>query len=141
MSLAQPVEGEEPAGVDEESLRARITLVRDRLVLFREIRCQTPRTIDVMFDKLQELIQPWPTFVEVLDLRGIKRPDVEARRQLLLRMRHLHPRVVHLAVAVGANPVLRALAKVFAVTLGFPSASFHETLEQAMDAGHKALRE
>jgi hypothetical protein len=129
------------AGFDVETLRSRVTLVQERLVLFREIPFQTPRTVDVMFDRLEELTEPWPTFVVVLDLRGIERPGAEARQQLLARMRSVHSRFAHLAVAVGADPVLRAVAKVVAVTLGFSSTSFHATLEQAMDAAHRALRE
>jgi hypothetical protein len=127
---------EEPS---DEELRSRVTLLDDGLLLYRETPVQTPRTIAVMFAQTRILARQRPAVRMVLDLRGVERPGPTARRHLREEFQAFAPRVAHLAIVMDpVNPVLRAMAKVFAHTLGYRSVSFHDQMEEALVHAHHA---
>jgi hypothetical protein len=128
------------ASPDERSeLRDRVWRVEDRLFMLVEVPIQTPFTLDVMFDRLEELAAGVDHFAYVVDLSGVKRPDARVREKLRQRVGRINPRLVHVGVVVGVNAVIRAVAKLAAFANGFGSFSFHRSVDEAMEACRRAL--
>ena len=66
-------------------LRKRVTRVEgeDRLFMLVEVPVQTPFTLDVLFDRLEELTAGLDRFAYVVDLSGVRRPDAEIVREVI----------------------------------------------------------
>jgi hypothetical protein len=125
---------------DLAELRERVGTLEDRLFILREVPTQTPFTIDVLFDRLEELAAGLDRFAYVVDLRGAKRPDAQTRERLRQRVLRINIRLAHVGVVVGTNAVIRAVAKLAAFAVGFRSFSFHESVNEATEACRRALR-
>jgi hypothetical protein len=93
-----------------------------------------------MFDRLAELTTGLDRFAYVVDLGGVARPDARTRARLKERILQINDRLVHVGLAVGANAVIRAVAKLVAFASGFRSFSFHESVDEATEACRRALR-
>jgi hypothetical protein len=121
-------------------LRKRIWSIDDRLFMFLEVPRQTPLTLEVMFDRLEELAVGLDQFAYVVDLRGVKRPDASARDKLKERVLRINPRLAHAGLAIGSNAVIRAVAKLVSFAIGFRSFSFHDSIDEATEACRRALK-
>jgi hypothetical protein len=126
--------------VDREALLERVQIVDDRVVRYREIPHQTVESVNLMLSRLEELTRPWPTFVEVLDLSSVHRPSPEVRAALSKWMKRLSPRLLHMAVVVRTNYVMRAVARFVAYSMNVREISFHDSEEQAMESARRARR-
>ncbi len=125
---------------ERDELRRRVRLIENRLFLLTEVPHQTPFTIDMLFDRLEELAAGMDTFAYVVDLTSVQRPDARTREQLRRRVTEINARLAHVGVVVGANAVIRAVARLAAFAIGFRSFSFHMTVEEATEACRRALR-
>ena len=137
-SEAEPYEAEMGPEARAE-LRRRVTQIDDRLVLLVEVPVQTPFTLDVLFDRLEELAAGLDRFAYVVDLSGVRRPDARVRERLKQRVARINRRLVHAGLVVGGNAVIRAVAKLTAFSIGFRSFSFHKTVDEALEACRRAL--
>jgi|RhiMethySRZTD1v2_1073278.scaffolds.fasta_scaffold16319_5 hypothetical protein len=136
---ARPYESD--ASPSERSeLRERIWRHEDRLFIWAEVPVQTPFSLDVMFDRLEELTAGFDQFAYVVDLSGVQRPNARVRERLRERVARINPRLAHVGLVVGGNAVIRAVAKLAAFSLGFRSFSFHNSVDQAVEACRRALR-
>jgi hypothetical protein len=140
MSTEAPPLGTGVLPDEREALRRRVWPIEDRLFMLVEVTHQTPFTVDVLLDRLEELAAGLDRFAYVVDLTGVKRPDARTRERLRQRISEINPRLVHVGLAVGANAVIRAVAKLAAFAIGFRSISFHMTVDEATEACRRALR-
>jgi hypothetical protein len=127
-----------PAALAE--LRKRVWKVDDRLFMINEVPTQTPFTVDVIFDRLEELAAGMDRFAYVVNLSEVKRPDARTRDRLKKRVLAINPRLVHVGLAVGSNAVIRAVAKLVVFAIGFQSFTFHASTDEATEACRRALR-
>jgi hypothetical protein len=128
------------AAVDiRAALGRRVRKLEERLFVLDEVPVQTPLTIDVLFDRLQEMAVGLDRFAYVVDLSQVKRPDPATRERLRQRVAEINPRLAHVGVVFGANTVIRAVAKLAAFAIGFRSISFHASMDEAVEACRRAL--
>ena len=132
--------GADTAAADLEALRARVWKMEDRLYMFEEIPIQTTFSLDLLFDRLEELAAGDDRFAYIVDLRGVQRPGAEVRERLKQRVARLNPRLAHVAVVFGANVIIRAVAKLAAFSIGFRSFTSHAGVDDAVEACRRALR-
>ena len=132
--------GSETSPSERDELRDRVWRIEDRLFMIVEVPIQTPFTLDVLFDRLEEMAAGLDRFAYVVDLRGVRRALAEAREKLRQRVAQINPRLAHVGVVVGLNAVIRAVAKLAAFAIGFRSFSFHNSVDQAVEACRRALR-
>ena len=137
---AGPQAPEGAAAPDRVALQKRVWALEDRLFMMDEVPVQTPFTVDVMFDRLEELASGFDHFAYVVDLSCVKRPDARTRERLRQRVADVNSRLAHVGVVVGDNPVIRAVAKLAAFVIGFRSFTFHRSVEDAVEACRRALR-
>jgi hypothetical protein len=136
---ARPYESD-TSPAERSELRGRVSKLDDRLFMMVEVPVQTPFTLDVLFDRLEEMATGLDRFAYVVDLSDVKRPDAPVRAKLRERVAQINPRLAHVGLVVGGNAVIRAVAKLAAFTVGFRSFSFHMTVDQALEACRRALR-
>jgi hypothetical protein len=136
---AQP-SGPETSSAELAELRSRVFRIHDRLFMMKEVTEQTPFTVEVLFDRLEALAAGLDRFAYVVDLIGVKRPDAPTRERLKQRVLEVNARLAHVGLAVGSNAVIRAVAKLTAFAVGFRSFSFHETVDEAVEACRRALQ-
>ena len=133
--------GPDFAPAELAELRERVWRVEDRLFMFKEVPVQTTFSLDLMFDRIEELAQGLERFAYIVDLRGVKRPGPEVRQTLRLRVGRLNPRLAHVGVVVGSTDVIiRAVAKLVGFALGFRSFTTHGSVDDAVEACRRALR-
>jgi hypothetical protein len=126
--------------VELDELRARVWKLDDGLFMFDEVPVQTPFTIDVMFDRLEELAAGIDRFAYLVDLSRVKRPDARVRERLRHRVGRIRPRLVHVGLVVGGNAVIRAVATIAAFVIGFRSFTIHASIDEAVEACRRALQ-
>jgi len=126
---------------DEErrEIRARVSAPLDRLIVYREMVVQTPFTIQLMGEEVEALSQGWDRFVMVTDLAACKRPDAPSRAMLRRRVSRVVHRVAHLAIVVGGNVMISAMARLVAYSMGYRSVSLHDTLDDALLEARRVL--
>jgi hypothetical protein len=132
--------GADASPSERTELQERVWRVEDRLFMMVEVPIQSPFTLDVLFDRLEELAAGLDRFAYVVDLSGVKRPDARTRERLRQRVTQINPHLAHVGVVVGANAVIRAVAKLAAFAVGFRSISFHMSVDGAVEACRRALR-
>jgi hypothetical protein len=135
----------EPAGsrafsADLAQLRRRVSRIDDRLFLLQQVPKQSPFTVDVLFDQLEELAAGVDRFAYVVDLTKAERPDAPTREKLKQRIARISERLAHVGLVGGSNVVMRALAKLVIFASGVHSYSFHDSVEDATEACRRALR-
>jgi hypothetical protein len=113
--------------------------VDDRILLLREVPVQSPFSVKIMFDRFLALAQHWDRFAYVVGLTEAKRPTAETRAVLKAQTLGLNRRVTHLAVAVGDNLLMRAMARLFAYGMGFTNMSTHATRAEAIEEARRAM--
>lgn len=121
-------------------LQKRVWKIEDRLFMMVEVPVQTPFTLDVIFDRLEELTAGLDRFAYIVDLSAVKRPDARVREKLRQRVGKINHRLAHVGVVIGRNAVIRAVAKLAAFTVGFRSFSFNKSVDEAMEACRRALK-
>lgn len=124
---------------ERDALLQRVEIIAPRVIRYREIPVQSVFSVELMLAHMDQLSRPWPTFVELLDLSLVRRPGPEVREALKARIRTMLPRIDHMAIIVHRNIVIRAMARIFALSLGAKSVSIHETEEQALEAVNNAI--
>ncbi len=106
-----PSSSESAASPDEIAwLRARITVPQEQTVLIRELSVVSPFSITVMWDRIDEIVQPWSRFVIAADLTDTARPNVQSRHELTRRLTAHKGKLIRLIAATGQNAVIRAAA-------------------------------
>jgi len=124
----------EPAPTGEGNAFAdRVTVIGTRALLMREIPVQSPSSINAMFERLEALSHGWDRFSYVVDLTEAKRPDSATRATLKERVRRVSPRVDHVAIVIGHNLLMRAMARLVAHGMGLVSVSVHTTRAEAIE--------
>ena len=139
MSIEARPDDADSTFVELDELRARVSKLDDRLFMFDEVPVQTTLTVDVLFDRLEELTAGLDRFAYVVDLSRVKRPDARVRERLRHRVGRLRPRLEHVGLAVGGNAVIRAVAKVAALVIGLRSFTIHASIDEAVEACRRAL--
>jgi hypothetical protein len=139
VELEQRPYGPESNPEEREAIADRASVVDDRILLIHEVPVQSPFSVKLMFDRFQALANDWNRFAYVVDLTEAKRPDPETRAALKARILEISPRVTHLAVAVGDNLLMRAMARLFAYGTGLTNVSIHATRAEAIEEARRAM--
>jgi hypothetical protein len=133
VSLGPPAYGPESTSGESNAIADRVTVIGERRLLIREIEVQSPSSVNLMFDRLETLARDWDRFSYVVDLTEAKRPGPETRAALKERVLRISPRVAHVAIVVGGNLLMRAMARLFAHGMGLVSVSVHATRAEAIE--------
>ena len=139
MSSPQGPFGPDSTREEIEAIADRVSLVAERLLLMREIPVQSPFSIGVMFDRLEALASGWPRFGYVVDLSEATRPGPASRATLKTRVVRISPRVAHVAIVVGGNVLMRAMARLVAYSMGLKSVSLHVTRAEAIEEAAREM--
>ena len=133
MELTERAYGPESTPQESEAIADRVSVIDDRLVLIRELPVQSAFSVNLMFDRLDALTRDWDRFAYVVDLIEARRPDAATRAALKDRVVRVNSRVTHVAIVVGSNLIMRAMARLFAHGMGLDSASIHATRAEAIE--------
>jgi hypothetical protein len=123
---------------ERQALRGRVSLLQDRLVLFRAVPVPTPFQLDLSFDRIEELTEGLPSFALIIDLTDGRRPSAEVRAHLRERFSRLK-RLCHTSVVVGPSFVLTVAARFVLRGAGLGSLTFDRRYEGALEAARRAV--
>ena len=139
MELTQRPYGPESTREEREAIEERVSLIGERVLLMREIPVQSPFSVTLMFDRLETIVRDWDRFAYVADLTDATRPGPETRAALKERVLGISTRVVHVAIVVGGNLLMRAMARLFAYGMGLRSVSIHTSRAEAIEEVGRAM--
>jgi hypothetical protein len=139
VDLEQRPYGPESTREEREAIADRASVVDDRILLIHEMPVQSPFSVKIMFDRFRALAHGWDRFAYVVDLTEAKRPNPETRAALKAQILGISQRVTHLAVAVGDNQLMRAMARLFAYGMGLTNVSIHATRAEAIEEARRAM--
>jgi hypothetical protein len=141
VELTQRSYGPESSREEHDAIEERVSLVGERILLMREIPVQSPFSVTLMFDRLDTMVHDWDRFAYVVDLTEATRPGPETRAALKERVLRISPRVAHVAIAVGGNVLMRAMARLFAYGMGLRSVSVHSSRAEAIEEVGRAMEQ
>ena len=121
VELAHRAYGPESTRDESAAIAGRVSSIGERVLLMREMPVQSPFSVTLMFDRLEALAGGWEQFTYVVDLTEADRPGPETRAVLKERVLRISPRVAHVAIVVGGNLIMRAMARLFAYGMGLRS--------------------
>jgi hypothetical protein len=139
VELVQRPYGPESTREEREAIADRVSVVDDRILLLHEVAVQSPFWVKLMFDRFRTLAHDWDRFAYVVDLTEAKRPNPETRAALKAQILGFSPRVAHLAVTVGDNLLMRAMARLFAYGMGLTNVTIHATRAEAIEEARRAM--
>jgi hypothetical protein len=139
VELAPHAYGPDATREECEAIADRVSIVGEGIVLIYELPVQSPFSVDLIFDRIERLAQPWDRFAYVVDLTQAKRPDAETRAVLKAHVLRLLPRVTHTAIAVGDNLLMRAMARLFSYNMGLASVGIHATRAEAIEEARRVM--
>ena len=139
MELELHAYGPESTPEECEAIAGRVSVVDEGILLLYELPIQSPFSVNLMFDQMEYLARDWDRFAYVVDLTEAKRPDPETRAALKARVLRIRPRIVHIAVAVGDNLLMRAMARLFAHGMGLASVGVHATRAEAIEEARRVM--
>jgi hypothetical protein len=130
--------GPESSEAERQALRHRVSVIEDRVLLFRAVPVPTVFQLDLSFDKIEELAMGMPSFALLIDLTEGRRPSAEVRAHLRERFSRL-TRLVHTSLFVGPSFVLTVAARFVLRGAGHRSFTIHHRREKALEAARRAL--
>ena len=139
MELAPHAYGPGATPEEIEAIADRVSIVGEQVLLLYELPMQSPFSVNLMFDRMEQFARTWNRFAYVVDLTEAKRPDPETRAVLKGRVLRLLPRIAHVAIAVGDNLLMRAMARLFAYGMGLPSVGIHGTRAEAIEEARRVM--
>lgn len=139
MELDLHAYGPESTRQESEAIARRVSVIDEGILLMHELPIQSPFSVNLMFDQMEHLARDWGRFAYVVDLTEAKRPDPETRAALKARVLRVRPRIVHIAVAVGDNLLMRAMARLFAHGMGLASVGVHATRAEAIEEARRVM--
>ena len=139
MDLELRAYGPESTREESEAIAGRVSVIDEGILLLHELPIQSPFSVNLMFDQMEHLARDWGRFAYVVDLTEAKRPDPETRAALKARVLRVGPRIVHIAVAVGDNLLMRAMARLFAHGMGLASVGVHATRAEAIEEARRVM--
>ena len=96
--------------VSSVELDARISMLSDSVVLYREIPEQTAFSCNYLFDRVAEKSAKLPTFRLIIDLSEAGRPGAEVKAQIEERVQG-YTNLEQIYVVMGKNVLIRIAAK------------------------------
>jgi len=139
VELGQRAYGPEATREESEAIAERVSVIEERILFLRELPIQSPFSVNLMFDRIDTLAGEWDRFAYVADLTEAKRPGPATRAALKARVLRISPHVTHVAVVVGNNLIMRAMARLFAYGMGLTSVSLHATRAEAFEEVRRAM--
>lgn len=122
---------------EREAIKSSVTVIEDRVLHFRAIPRETPFTVDMMFDRLEELSEGWESFYIVRDFSQFMEIDAETRAEVVERFGRFQHRVKHVAIISDVNVFLRVTIRFLAARSQFFLYSVHRTYEEALEKIHQ----
>jgi hypothetical protein len=116
-----------------EAIRSRICVLRDDIVLYREMPVQSPFHLDLFQEELGRLSKTLPAIALLIDLTEAKPPNARTRERLREIFRGL-TNLRKVAVFTERNFVLNIAAKFVLNGLGLRSYTIHTTRDEALKA-------
>jgi hypothetical protein len=133
LEIGQRAYGPDSTADETAAIASRVSVVGERVLLVHEIPVQSPFSINLMFDRIEDLTRDWDRFSYIADLTAARRPDPETRAALKRRVLGISPRVAHVGIVVGNNLLMRAMARLLAHGMGLLSVSVHATVPEAIE--------
>ena len=115
-----------------EAIRRRVSLHGDA-VLYQELPVTTVFTIDLCYDRVEELVDAHGCRALIVDVRDSSRPSAVVRKRITARVEALHGRVRHVAVVMKPNPLMMVATRFVQAAMSIPL-SFHNTMAEAEEA-------
>ena len=139
VELAHRAYGPESTRDESAAIAGRVSLIGERALLMREIAIQSPFSVTLKFDRLEALAALFPGANFRSSITEAGRPGPETRAVLKERVLRISPRVAHVAIVVGGNLIMRAMARLFAYGMGLRSVSIHVTRAEAIEEVGRAM--
>lgn len=125
--------GPDSSADEVAALQARVSIDDANILVVREIPISTPFSIDVLHDRIEQLLERHQCSAMLVDLRTSGRSDAATRQRINERTARLMGRLRHIAVIVPANPLVKASARFAQASMPVP-VTLHESIEDGMEA-------
>lgn len=117
---------------DREALRGLVYLLEDDIIYYKEAPLMSEYQIDVVWGRIQEIVDPDKKYYIILDLVGAKPPKAKLRGPLKDWMNKVAPNFLMASVFTEKNKLINLVAKFVLSGSGFPKFLIHKTKEEAM---------
>lgn len=122
--------GEDSSDEEREAIAERVSVYSDGLIAVRQMPVPTTFSLDLMWDRIRELVRDMPSYSMMIDLSETSKPSDDVRAHLKKLFGTISPD--HVAAFTERNPILTKAASVIFGKLGLKSYSVHRTRADAL---------
>jgi hypothetical protein len=126
-------------GAERAAIAARVSLVDEGIVVWRELPVCTPASIRTMWAEAERLLAGCQPCVFVFDLREALPPDAPAREALRACAREMVKASGHFSVVLGDRFILGVISRLVAYAAGYHQSSFHRSVDAAIAEARRVL--
>lgn len=123
---------EESTPEEIKAIQSRSWMYKDKIIWVNELPILSPFSININFDRMDQLSKDIGPYALIIDLRGSDRPDAKTRRVVNQRFMKLKDRQIHCAYITGKNSLINAAIKFVMYGMGHSSYSVNSTEAQAI---------
>ncbi len=122
-----------------QAMKERIWLEGDDMIFLHEYPRQTPFSVDVAFDRIEELAKSIGEFALIVNLCDAHKPDALARKQIKERYRILKGDLIHSSCYTGDNILINTVIRFVMHGYDIKSLSVHKSQEDAINRARQEL--
>lgn len=140
--LDRPKEAVNKYAISDElfhKIRSRIYLIEEDIILVREIENVSAESVQVQFDRVDELAENLHKFSMIINLNDANRPDAKTRELLNKRFSNLPFNINHISFCVGGNLLIRTAVRFVMYASGNKSYSVCKTQEESLEKCKNAV--
>lgn len=139
-----PLKGKYYEGASEEiinAIRARVSMIEEKILLYREISDMIQFSVKLMFNELLRLSNQFDSCGYLINLEETKVPDALTRRKISEAFDETLINVKHVCFVTGRNFIINTAARFAIYQTNVKSFSIHKYEEEALKKLKNILHE
>jgi len=134
LQLEKRAYGPESSQEEIEMLRSRVNLFDTNVICYQEAFVLSTFQIEIMTQKVQELIVKGQEYFMIMNLSQSQRPNTAQRQKIRECFSKFTDAIVYTSIYTQSNVINNIAAKFILGSIGFPVNSVHTTREQSLNA-------
>jgi len=134
VTLERRAYGPDATAEENDAIRARVTAIGDRTVLYEELPIMTAHSAGLCLERARELAEPWDALWLIVDVRDVIRPDAPSRHAIRNGLRALGPKLRGVYLIPGENVAVRMALTFLFRFIGFSHWRVVGSVDEALAA-------
>ena len=134
LELEKRAYGPDSTQEEIEMLRSRVNIFDTNVICYQEVFVMSTFQIEVMTQKVNELIVPGEEYYMIINLSKAQRPNAEQRHKIKECFSKFTDAIIYTSIYTESNLLNNIAAKFILGSIGFSINSVHATREKSLNS-------